>query len=341
MKSKFLLLFLLGCVAFQRGLSAQQQNIFVPRLTAINPVSYTDVIYIGTKDTVLVATYSGRIARQIKGVEKEKVISQLGDEIYVLAYNKYKKQVAASTLENGIVIVDLITGKVLKKLPLKEGWSLRMDYSADGEYLFANDQRGNRYLWNVRQQYIPETLPASMPKGSILAMKEEVVTLVTGAALTTWNVKTQEVVQTQNIALTKLGDVDGEGHLLNINFNECGLYSIAEQQVKFTVKHPSWPRRVESIGGEDAARTYGLAVKDGYFEDPNIQMALTTAKFAGNKIYTASIDRSIRVWDKADGKLLATWTGHDGTVNKLRVNANQTQMVSVDLRGGIRFWELQ
>lgn len=341
MKNNHLLYLLVFCLGVQSTLFAQNQDLFVPKLTAINPVSYTDLIYIGTKDTVLVATYSGRIARRIRGVEKEKVISQLGDEIYVLAYNPRSKHIAASTLENGIVVVDMVTGKVLKKLPLKEGWSLRMDYSKDGNYLFANDQRGNRHLWNAAQQYATLALPDNMPKGSILSMQGDVMMLVTGAMLTSWNYKQGAILKTQPMQLTKWGDMDGSGMVLNIRDNACELYSVTDQQVKFSVKHPSWPRSVESIGGEDAARTYGFKVENGYFEDTNYQMALTSAKFAGNKIYTASIDRSIRVWDKTDGKLLETWTGHVGTVNKIKVNASQNQLVSVDLKGGIRFWNLQ
>lgn len=68
-------------------------------------------------------------------------------------------------------------------------------------------------------------------------------------------------------------------------------------------------------------------------------MALTDAKFAGDKIYTSSIDRSLRVWDKKTGTLLESLTGHTATVNRLKVNVSGTQVVSIDLKGGLFFWE--
>lgn len=70
-------------------------------------------------------------------------------------------------------------------------------------------------------------------------------------------------------------------------------------------------------------------------------MNLTTAKFAKNKVFTASIDRSIRVWDKKTGELLKSLTSHKGTVNKLRVANDESQLVSIDLKGGIQFWNLE
>lgn len=63
-------------------------------------------------------TLSGRLAQRIKGDANEQLIAQLDDEIYVLAYNKERKHIAASTLENGIVIVHRETGRIEQKLSL-------------------------------------------------------------------------------------------------------------------------------------------------------------------------------------------------------------------------------
>src|SRR5258708_4249151 len=75
---------LIGCFSV---CCCQAQDIYIPRFTNINPISYTDVIYTGIKDTVLVSTYSGRISRIINSDLKEKVITKIDDEIYALAYN--------------------------------------------------------------------------------------------------------------------------------------------------------------------------------------------------------------------------------------------------------------
>jgi WD40 repeat protein len=100
-------------------------------------------------------------------------------------------------------------------------------------------------------------------------------------------------------------------------------------------------RPVESMGGEDAARTSGFEVKNGYFEDTHFQMALTSAKFAKDNIYTSSIDRSIRIWNRKTGQLIDSLTGHKGTVNKIKVSEDENQLVSIDLKGGIKFWDVK
>lgn len=67
---------------------AQENEIVISKLTALNPVSYIDVTFLSDRDTVLVCTLSGRLAQRIKGDANEQLIAQLDDEIYVLAYNK-------------------------------------------------------------------------------------------------------------------------------------------------------------------------------------------------------------------------------------------------------------
>lgn len=319
---------------------AQKSDLFIPKMTAVNPVSYTDVVFIAKKDTVLVSTYSGRISKIIKGVQKEMVISQLGDEIYFLSYNPVKKHIAASTLENGIVIVNEKSGKTVLKLPLIQTWSLRIGYSSDSKLLFANDQRGNKFIWDVNTNYSPVILPETIPGGLIYSIEKNIITLISAKVITKYDFETHTTIQEIPISVSRITDIDDSNNILSVDFNVCKLHNTKDNKELFTFKHPSWLRPVESIGGEDAARTNGLVVKNGYFEDPNYQMALTSAKFGRNKIFTSGIDRSIRIWDKNTGQLLNSLTGHKATVNKIKVSMDNSQLVSIDLKGGIKFWSI-
>lgn len=339
-KNSLLISFILT-ISLVTEVRSQKEDMFLSKMTAINPVSYTDVIYIGKKDTVLISTYSGRISKIINGIKGEKVIAQIKDEIYFISYNPQKKHIAASTLENGIIIVNETNGKIIKKLPLILTWSLRIDYSDDYKLLFANDQRGNRFIWDVTNDYRPIVLPEIMPNGSILSIKKNIVTLITPKKIIKWDYINQKQIEEIPINAIKVPDLDSSNNFLNINFNVCELYDVTKGEVLFTMKHPSWLRPVESMGGEDVARTKGLTIKDGYFEDLNYQMALTSAKFAKDKIFTSSIDHSIRVWDKKTGQLIESLTGHNASINKIKVSKNEEQLVSVDLKGGIRFWDIK
>lgn len=42
---------------------AQENEIVISKLTALNPVSYIDVTFLSDRDTVLVCTLSGRLAK--------------------------------------------------------------------------------------------------------------------------------------------------------------------------------------------------------------------------------------------------------------------------------------
>ena len=319
--------------------NSQNKDLFIPRMTAINPVSLTDVIFVGEKDTVLIAACNGKISKVIKG-NTEKVISRIADEVYVLSYNPNHKHIAASTLENGILIINEGSGKIIKRLPLIQTWSLRLDYSDDFKLLYANDQRGNKFLWDVINDYKPIQLAKSMPLGAIISVKSNVITIVTPQKMIRWDYINSKTIDEIAIKATRITDVDNSSNFLNLNFNECELFDVTEGKVLFTLKHPSWLRSVESIGGEDAARTAGLTIQDGYFNDTNYQMALTAAKFSKNKIFTSGIDRSIRVWDKKTGQLIQSLTGHNATISKIKVSPNENQLVSIDLKGGIKFWDI-
>ena len=318
---------------------AQENEIVISKLTALNPVSYIDVTFLSDRDTVLVCTLSGRLAQRIKGDANEQHNAVLDDEIYVLVYNKERKQIAASTLENGIVIVHRETGRIEQKLSLIETWALRINYSSDNKYFFANDQRGNRFLWDVNLGYKRISLPDNFPKGSIIAIDNTICTVISTTEIVRWDLSKQQAIEVTKTNLSKFGDMDAHGNIINLRFNEGELLQKGTTNPIYKVKHPSWLRTLASIGGEEGAKRYGIKGHNGYFEDINFQMALTDAKFAGDKIYTSSIDRSLRVWDKKTGTLLESLTGHTATVNRLKVNVSGTQVVSIDLKGGLFFWE--
>lgn len=308
-------------------LGCKSQNIFIPKLTNINPVSYTDVVYTGIKDTVLVSTFSGRISKRINGNPKEIGIAKIEDEIYSLAYHPQRKEIAAATLENSILLINEKNGKIIKKLPLKTTWAIAVFFSDNFNYLVTQDQKKNQYIWDATKNYQELVLSPDFPKGNIVKIdKQNIATIVTFNKVTYWNMNTNTVQKETLVDLKKFTDMDGEGNFLSLNYNECTKYNSNTHQSEFKVKHPNWI-------------THDIEDESKVYED-DYSMNLTTAKFAKNKIFTASIDRSIRVWDKKTGELLKSLTSHKGTVNKLRVTNDENQLVSIDLKGGIQFWNL-
>jgi WD40 repeat protein len=60
----------------------------------------------------------------------------------------------------------------------------------------------------------------------------------------------------------------------------------------------------------------------------------------GNYVVTAGRDRSLRMWDVRTGRCLHTLEGHPESVTLVTFTADGRNLVSADLRPGIRLWEL-
>lgn len=315
------------------------EGLFADKLTGNNAVSYTDVTFTGSRDTVLITTMSGRVAFRYKDQTQEKVVAQISDEIYLVNYNTHQKHIALSTLGSGIIVINAVTGKKLHELPLKDTWSLNMGYSDTGEFLYANDQRGNRFIWSVKNDYNPIVIPANMPEGYIKKMGADEIMIVSRGKIIHFDFNSQNIIKETKSNFVEFSDMDANGNILSINHNTCSLFNIEADTASFSVKHPGWLRSIEHFESSviERIKQAGLTIENGYFEDPNYHMPLTAAKFGKDKIFTSSIDRSIRVWDKNTGHLLKSITGHKATINKIKVSPDQSQLVSIDLKGGIQF----
>ncbi|WP_333693648.1 hypothetical protein [Flavobacterium sp.] len=321
---------------------AQNEGLLIDKMTAINPTSYTDVVYVGSRDTAVISTYSGRLSKIIKNQPGEKIITNLNDEIYSLAYNNKRKEIAASTMEGGIKIINLTSGKIIKTIPLKTTWSNLILYSDDFNYLLAHDVKGNRYIWDVTKNYKTIEFPSKIPNGRIFQMTDEsLLKIITNKNLYTWNYNEDKLQKIDSINIKRFGDIDEHGNILSVDFNTCYLFENENKKNKFEVKHPNWLRYYKDFPKYEIYKKQNPNdfTDDGYLIMEGYHMQLTMVRFIKDKICTASIDRSIRVWDKSTGNLIDSLTGHKGTVNKIKVNNNNDQLVSVDLKGGIKFWD--
>ena len=323
MKNKFLIVL---CFVATQGL-AQTKGLFINKLTNINPVSYTDVIYYGEKDTALVSTYSGRIAKVIKGKAKEQVVAQVEDEIYALAYNKSRKEIIASTLSMGLIVIDERSGKTVRRVTLPS-WANSITLSDSYNYVSVIDQSGKRYIFDIRNGYKNIDADTIIPLGRIVAIdSSDVATIVTSKKVIQWDLKRKIKTKEQEVDLVRFADMDKEGNFLSIDYNVCARYDATKKSTAFKISHPNWP--------------FPHPDKKGEMIDIPYQMQLNAARFAKTFIYTAGIDRSVRVWDKNTGTLVVTLLGHKGSISKMKVSKNETQVVSVDLKGVVKFWDVK
>jgi len=307
-------------------LGCEKNNKNIQQLVAINPLSYTDVAFSSIKDTVFVSTYSGRISKRIKEQDKEELLIQLKDEVYSLQYSDKQNLVIASTLKSGILFIDVHTGEIKKTLQIKKDtWLNSIFLSKDDNYLIGFDTKGNNHIWDLNNDYKKLDFKKELPNSFIRYVdKLGAFYYQTQGKYIKWNPTDKRIEKEYKIS-GKLVDINDNGDFLLLNFNEFRMFNSKADSLEFKNKHPYYIYKYSN----------GDTVHDPY------QLKLTAARFTMDKIYTSSLDQSIRVWNKIDGTLIDEWYLHNATISDIDISKNQKQLVSVDLKGEIRFWDLK
>lgn len=71
----------------------------------------------------------------------------------------------------------------------------------------------------------------------------------------------------------------------------------------------------------------------------NALSATYAARFVGDKVFSSSSDASVRVWDKADGKLYQTYQGSTTLLTDATLSADGTMVIGGDGDGFLQFWD--
>jgi len=310
--------------------SSCKQNITIKEtsLTEINPLSYTDVIYKSERDTVLVSTFDGRIFEIIKNKNSniKSLIIDINDEVYSLAYNHAKNLIYASTLNNGIVIINENKAQIEKTLTIDKNWLTSISYNQPNKILFASGYADKPYLWNVDDNYTLISTPDKFNSMQPSAISDDGVVFFDGNGVVgLWSIKDNSIIKISKLS-GRISGVYSATRVLAISDKNLILKNINTDSVLFERKHPDWPIYVSS--------------RDTTIKVP-VSLALTDAVSTKNHIYSSSIDKSIRKWNVENGELIEDLLGHKATISSLSLSKDETQLVSVDLKGGIKFWNLK
>lgn len=316
---------LIGIVMVLGGCEQRVSITGEDKLTGINPLSYTDVEFRGQRDTVLASTFDGKITQIMRGGNDEQLIIDLDDEIYDLAFNADDEVIYASTLGSGIVVIDAVRSKVIKELPLKEKWSKYVFYSDEHHLLMASDYGGHSYIWNVEEDYRLLNIPDEFSTMRPVSMNDRGHVYFDGTEkVGIWNVGSKMDLQVAELP-GEVVDSDSRGNVLTLSYDVFRLYHFPADTVIMENKHPDWPIYVES--------------RDTVFRAP-VNLPLTGGIISEEFVLTSGIDRSIRKWNIDDGVLADELLSHRATISAMDLSDDGSQLVSVDLKGKIIFWEL-
>jgi WD40 repeat protein len=304
----------------------QEIDLKSSAFTAVNPLSYTDVVYVSNKDTVLIATFDGRISERINGKEKENLIINLSDEIYSLTFDAKNQRIYASTLSSGIVIIDYKKKKVLNHILLKETWIANLMLSKDGNVLAGRSSNRKNYIWNLKNGTTQLQIPDSLSDHKIMGISNlGSIILKSKGSYIFWNPLNNSIEKEVKIN-GELAAIDSNSNMLLISHNNFQYYNASFDSISSKKQHADWP--------------YYVKEQDTTLRIP-LQLALTVGQLTDKYIFTAGIDRSIRKWDKTSGDHLEDILKHKATISAVDISPYGTQLVSIDLKGGIFFHELQ
>lgn len=302
----------------------QEVVVHESSFTAINPLSYTDVVYKANRDTVFVSTFSGSIAEKVRGGNSVKELINLEDEIFSMAYDPKSHRLYASTLHSGIAVIDAVKMTVLEFLPVQGSWISTLFLSKKGDLLAGQAADRQNYIWDLKSDS-PLSLPEGLSNYRVAGIHESGELILRGGGkYVFWNPQNNEVAREFTLS-GSLSDIDDSGNILLLYGNDFLFYSAGADSVSFRKSHPDWP--------------YYLKDQDTLVRIP-LQLALTVGQLTDAYIFTAGVDRSIRKWSITDGKLLEDIIAHKATISGLRTSPDHSQLVSVDLKGGIHFYEL-
>ncbi|WP_118195685.1 WD40 repeat domain-containing protein [Albibacterium indicum] len=302
----------------------QKVTVKKHKVTSINPIAYTDVIFKAGRDTVFVSTFDGKIYQLVNENNNKKQIAAIGDEIYDLAYHAEKNELYAATLNSGIVIINVLNGAVIDKLPIRETWAYQICFNTQNGILATFDFKGNHYVWDTNNDFrkldTPDDLKGMSPK--YIADNGDIYFDGLGK-LISWNYRTNNIKQSQISG--KIADVDDNRNVLIMGGKEFAFYDTREDSIIYTRSHPNWPIYVPQ---QDSIVNIPLSLE--------VLFGLTSNK----SIYTLGLDKSIREWNKWSGRLIKTYSKHRGTPSGMDITADESQLVTVDLLGKICFWNL-
>lgn len=303
------------------------------KLTAINPVTYTDVVFTSSgSNEVITAKLNGHIYTEDTKTKKRKLLAAVKDEVYDIEYSKKNGEIYLATYQSGILVLDAQTGKTKKRLPMQK-WSNTVSISQDGTKLAAASIGDDIttpivYVWDLQKNYQVDTLKRWKRLAGVKFSDNNQQLLVFNTGISLFDVRERKIAKHIPVGKGRINDlqlnngtaavvtIDGHGIIVNL---ETGA-------LQHHIMHPDALMKFPSTGK--------------YQDIPVKGAALTKCIINQLYLYTAGIDRTIRKWDIKNGQLLQSYKLHDATVSGIAIAEDGKKMASVSLSGELLFWDI-
>lgn len=224
------------------------------------------------------------------------------------------------------MVVDIDSKDVIKKLPIhNNAWIVNLEISDNNRYLSGIDVKHKNHIWDVEENYKIIDVSKDLPNNFIRFIDAQgIAYFQTSGRYNLWDIQSEKIINEIPI-YGKFADIDNFGNIVSVYENQFFFYDSQKGQVSFSKKHPYLIFEEEN----------GDTIHDPY------QLKLLNSKIINNKIYTVGLDKSIRVWNKANGELLDEWVANKATISGFDISADRNQLVTVDLKENVVFKDLK
>jgi WD40 repeat protein len=259
------------------------------------------------------------------------------------------KTVAAGLSDNSIKLLEPLKGKELKALTGHKGAVTALAYSPKSDLLFSASADKTVQAWAVPDG-APKTKFEHTGPVTALALSRDGTRLAATADKTAkiWTVADGKEIGTvaapaeiksvgfsPDGARLVIGSADKLARVVELNGTlvESFAHDGAVNAAAFVDA-----KRVATGSADKFARVFTSALLWQQAHGGPVRRGLFTPK--GDQIFTAGDDKTVKLWNAADGKNLKTITAHEGAVSGLALSTDGTRLITAGADKSVRVWNL-
>ncbi len=269
--------------------------------------------------------------------------------VHAVAISPDSKTIAAGQADNAVRFFDAMNGKETKTFTGHKGAVTAITYSLKGDLLFSASADKTVQTWSVPDGAAKAKFDLAGP-ATALALSKDGTRLVAAAdkSFKVWSVSDGKEVggstsaaEIRSLAWAPDGSrlvLGGADKLARIvELNGAAVDAFAHEGSVHAVAFLD-ARRVVTGSADKFARVWTSALLWQQSQDGPVRRALFTPK--GDQIVTAGDDKTVKLWNAADGKNLKTIPAHEGPLSGLALSADGTKLITAGADKTARVWNL-
>lgn len=296
-------------------------------------------------------------------VKKEEILSGHTGVVWGVAVDAQGKRFATAGADKTVIIWDLATRRPIHTV-FHSGIVHSVAFSPDGARLASASSDETVKVWDVMTGKMIKTLADFKARVGAVTFSRDGLRLAAATSdgqVRVWDAKTFTLLALAN---TRSGEIfqlaySPEGKLAAAmsgiagKKTKSGLVKLFDSSLRELWSFPGQQSRYPSVAFSPdgawlavAGTNFGIEIRDttGAFHRllNGHRDIVTSLAFSPNgaRIASASADKTIRIWDRANGVELRKLAGHSDSVRDVDFTPDGQQLLSTSNDGSVRIWDL-